>query len=335
MARDERGKWYIFALICSILFFLAAIFISSVFEKGPERNLFTVILTAAGLFLSGVYCRMIYKIPEQLEKDGMKGLLYQNNRWVKAVRNVLMEEVRSEISRQSYDEESAKKSELIALQNQINPHFLYNTLDSIRGQALIDGVEEIADMTEALSAFFRYSISRKGNLVRLRDEIRNVDNYMKIQQFRFEDKFILEKKIECSEQALGCYVPKMILQPIIENAIFHGLELLEGQGKITLRIEETVSKIRIQIADKGKGISDKQLRSLNEQFITPGGQDTKGRFEKRGIALNNVNERIQLYFGKEYGLYIRSAVNLGTQVDITIPKKTDMQILDGKVEGLQ
>jgi len=221
----------------------------------------------------------------------------------------------------------------MALQGQINPHFLYNTLDSIRGQALLDGAEEIADMTEALSAFFRYSISRKGNLVTLRDEIWNLDNYMKIQQFRFEDKFVLTKKFDCNQDVLDCYVPKMILQPIVENAIYHGLELLEEQGKVVLRIEDTDQKLRIQIEDSGVGIPEKLLREINAQFADTGYQPAKPVSRKSGIALKNVNDRIQLYFGKEYGLFIRSVVGIGTQVDITIPQEKNIKILDGKVRG--
>ena len=223
-----------------------------------------------------------------------------------------------------------KHSELLALQNQINPHFLYNTLDSIRGQALIDGVDEIADMTEALSAFFRYSISRRGNLVRLCEEIKNVDNYMKIQQFRFEDKYILEKHLDCSEEELNIYVPKMILQPLVENAIFHGLEEIEEQGRIILRIVSTENKLRIIVEDDGTGMPDSRVRKLNRQFRNPENGGESSSAQNSGIALKNVNERIQLYFGMEYGLYIRSVAGIGTQVEILIPQKADLQVLEGK-----
>ena len=223
-----------------------------------------------------------------------------------------------------------KHSELLALQNQINPHFLYNTLDSIRGQALIDGVDEIADMTEALSAFFRYSISRRGNLVRLCEEIKNVDNYMKIQQFRFEDKYILEKHLDCSEEELNIYVPKMILQPLVENAIFHGLEEIEEQGRIILRIVSTENKLRIIVEDDGTGMPDSRVRKLNRQFRNPENGGESSSAQNSGIALKNVNERIQLYFGIEYGLYIRSVAGIGTQVEILIPQKADLQVLEGK-----
>lgn len=124
-----------------------------------------------------------------------------------------------------------KQTELTALQSQINPHFLYNTLETIRGQALIDDNEEIAKMVEALSAFFRYSISRKGNLVTLRDELANIENYMLIQRYRFNNRFSMEVLIdEEDEEAFDFLIPRLIIQPVVENAIFHGLEeKLEGR----------------------------------------------------------------------------------------------------------
>ena len=118
-----------------------------------------------------------------------------------------------------------KQTELTALQSQINPHFLYNTLDTIRGQAMCDDNIEVANMIETLASFFRYSISRKGNLVTLRDELNNINNYMRIQQYRFNNRFSLEIVVDEEDmQAYDFYVPRLILQPIVENAIVHGLE---------------------------------------------------------------------------------------------------------------
>ena len=116
-----------------------------------------------------------------------------------------------------------KQAEINALQSQINPHFLYNVLDSIRGQALSERSVELASMTEALATFFRYSISKKGNMVSLADEMKNVDNYLFIQRFRFGNKIEIIKKIE-DEELMNCLIPKLTLQPIVENAIYHGLE---------------------------------------------------------------------------------------------------------------
>ena len=130
-----------------------------------------------------------------------------------------------------------KQTELTALQSQINPHFLYNTLDTIRGQALSADDTEAADMIETLASFFRYSISRKGNMVRLRDELNNIENFMKIKQYRYANRFSMQIEIDDEEQiAYDCYVPRLILQPIVENAVVHGLEDVIEDARIYIEV---------------------------------------------------------------------------------------------------
>ena len=122
----------------------------------------------------------------------------------------------------------------------------------------------------------------------------------------------------------------MILQPLVENAIFHGLEEIEEQGRIILRIVSTENKLRIIVEDDGTGMPDSRVRKLNRQFRNPENGGESSSAQNSGIALTNVNERIQLYFGMEYGLYIRSVAGIGTQVEILIPQKADLQVLEGK-----
>lgn len=175
-----------------------------------------------------------------------------------------------------------KQTELTALQSQINPHFLYNTLETIRGQALIDDNEEIAKMVEALSAFFRYSISRKGNLVTLRDELANIENYMLIQRYRFNNRFSMEVLIdEEDEEAFDFLIPRLIIQPVVENAIFHGLEeKLEG-GKVTIDIIVTDKNLILMISDNGKGMDVNTLKELN------------ARIQSNNVELDDREERNQ------------------------------------------
>lgn len=216
-----------------------------------------------------------------------------------------------------------KQTELTALQSQINPHFLYNTLESIRGQALIDDNIEIARMVEALAAFFRYSISKKGNLVTLRDELANIDNYMMIQRYRFNNRFSMETIIdEEDEAAYDFLIPRLIIQPVVENAIFHGLEeRLEG-GKVIIEVIVTEQNLIITISDNGKGIERDKLKMLNARIrsrdiqLEDGGNNNQ---RNTGIALPNIHKRIQLLFGEEYGVNIYSTVGQGTDVEITIP----------------
>lgn len=216
-----------------------------------------------------------------------------------------------------------KQTELTALQSQINPHFLYNTLESIRGQALIDDNVEIARMVEALSAFFRYSISRKGSLVTLRDEMANIENYMLIQRYRFNNRFSLEVIIdEEDEKAYDFLIPRLIIQPVVENAIYHGLEeKLEG-GKVTIEVIVTDQNLILTISDNGQGMDEEKLKELNARIQADDVDLDEGENQNQrntGIALPNIHKRIQLLFGDEYGVNVYSTEGQGTDVEITIP----------------
>lgn len=220
-----------------------------------------------------------------------------------------------------------KQAEINALQSQINPHFLYNVLDSIRGHALTEGVDEIAEMTEALSILFRYSISSKSNLVNLESELKNIKNYFKIQQYRFNNKFDLDIKIEGNiDKILSYQIPKLTIQPILENSIYHGLEMKMDKGKIYIRIDDTEDRLIINISDDGVGMDKHQLERLNDKLSSHVdiGKDLDVNRKTTGIALANVNQRIKLLFGDEYGLYVYSTPNIGTDVEIIIPKVEDM-----------
>lgn len=212
-----------------------------------------------------------------------------------------------------------KQAELTALQSQINPHFLCNTLESIRGQAMLDDNVEIARMVEALASFFRYSISQKGNLVTLRDELANIKNYMIIQRYRFYNRFSLEIIIDDEdEKAYDYLIPKLILQPVVENAIYHGLEDCMEGGKVVINVTTTEDIMIITISDNGKGMDSKTLSELNRR-IHSNSWDMGDDGKRSGIALPNINKRIQLLFGKEFGVNIYSTLSQGTDVEITIP----------------
>ncbi|MCJ7835843.1 sensor histidine kinase [Cuneatibacter sp. NSJ-177] len=211
--------------------------------------------------------------------------------------------------------------EYAALQSQINPHFLYNTLDVIRGQALEIQAQEIALMTEKLSRFFRYSIGKRGDLVTLADELKNTEEYFYIQHFRFEDRFTLTVLGE-KEVIENCYIPKMTFQPIVENAIFHGLEKKRGKGRVTIRIQALAGRLEIRIADDGIGMTKEKAERIMERLRHPESQRPEPG-KKHGIALINVNRRLKLLFGEEYGLHINSLEEVGTEVEISLPYVDD------------
>ena len=218
-----------------------------------------------------------------------------------------------------------RQAQFLAMQNQINPHFLYNTLEGIRGEALSGGNEGIAKMTETLSQFFRYTISNLESLVTLDDELVNVRNYYSIQRYRFGERLELEIVFENTddrETLLQAKVPKLILQPIVENAIIHGIEGVDGVGNVVILCQFTGKRLILTVSDNGVGITPERLRELNDRL-----SNIYDRFEREaegasGIALSNVNNRIKLLFGEDYGINIFSGKGAGTDVEITLPYVT-------------
>lgn len=223
---------------------------------------------------------------------------------------------------------SKKQAEYLALQNQINPHFLYNTLEGIRSEALIAGVDSIAEMTEALATFFRYTISHVDHLVTLEDELANIENYYYIQQFRFGDKLELSIEYDHDEdmeetEILQYRLPKLTLQPIVENSIYHGIERKVGKGHLRIKIYAVKDRLIIRISDDGMGISEEKLEELNAKLRALSLDDVNPNAEKKGgIAILNVNNRIKLLFGEEYGIYVYSKQGVGTDVEISLPVVT-------------
>jgi two-component system sensor histidine kinase YesM len=215
-----------------------------------------------------------------------------------------------------------KQAQYLALQNQINPHFLYNTLEGIRGETLNAGLDNVARMTEALARFFRYTISSSDNLVTVGTELANVRNYYIIQRYRFGEKLSLavEYDEEQDPDILSYYLPKLTLQPIVENAVYHGIEQKMGKGRLRIKIESTPKRLIITVSDNGIGMTAERLREIRDRmgnmtldYIQPD-EEPHG-----GIAMVNVNNRIRLLFGEEYGICINSTPGVGTDVEITLP----------------
>lgn len=216
-------------------------------------------------------------------------------------------------------ESQRQETELLALQTQINPHFLYNTLDSIRGLALIHGVDEIASMTEALSRLFRNMIAKEGKLLTLREELENVENYMLIQEFRFHNRFSF--LINVTPDLLDRYlIPNLILQPIVENAIMHGLEKKNGTGHLTISGYVTEKRLILDVMDDGVGMKEETLEFLKNRLKSK--EYTKGMGTSKfhtGIALLNINQRIKLTFGELFGITLESTPLVGSTTELVLP----------------
>lgn len=235
--------------------------------------------------------------------------------------NEVMKKLRHLLNKQDAIRMSKKQAEYLALQNQINPHFLYNTLEAIRGDAICAGLNSVAETTEALSIFFRYSITGVDSLVTLEEEIDNVENYFTIQHYRFGEKLKLEITYPKEEEVLRLKLPKLTIQPFVENAIYHGLEKKVDGGIVRVKIDTTIHKLLITISDNGVGMPEEQVEKINSYFdkvaVSYVGEDKKKR---GGIAMKNVNSRIKLLFGENYGIHAYSVEGIGTDIKMALPK---------------
>ena len=214
------------------------------------------------------------------------------------------------------------QAELQSLQQQISPHFLYNTLETIRAQALSEDAEDVATMIELLARLFRYNISRSSEFATIRDEIENVSNYIRIQNYRFHNKFTFIKDLDEIEDLMDrYYLPILSLQPIVENALHHGLEKRVGTGEITIRAFKTDTHLILRVEDNGVGIDNEGLQKIRERLHHHPNAAKRDLSElgKNGIALVNVHQRIQLFFGDRYGLSLSSVNGAGTQVEYALP----------------
>lgn len=213
------------------------------------------------------------------------------------------------MEQQMADQKYLHRAELELLQAQINPHFLYNTLDSIVILAENHRDEDVVQMVTSLSVFFRNSLNKGRDIITLRAERDQVTSYLQIQQIRYSD--ILHYSIELPEELLDYVVPKLVLQPLVENALYHGTKNKRGAGTILITGESQGEDILLQVKDDGAGMDEEQVRALQA-----------GVYQDRhtGLGLVNVHKRIQLYCGEGYGLSFESTLGKGTTVSVLLPK---------------
>ena len=213
------------------------------------------------------------------------------------------------------EELSLRKTELKALQAQINPHFLYNTLDSIQWMCEQGKNEDAIKMIGALARLFRISISRGHELIPIRDELRHAESYLIIQSYRYRDRFTY--RFEADEGLLDYLCNKITIQPLIENAIYHGIGNMPDDGSITVRVRAdgaaenpADADILIEVEDNGVGMTEAQCDAILQ----------KERSDSRGIGIKNVNDRLKIFFGERYGITIRSELDAGTCVTVRLPR---------------
>lgn len=201
-----------------------------------------------------------------------------------------------------------RKTELKALQAQINPHFLYNTLDSIQWMCEQDNSKDAVKMVGALAKLFRISISHGNEFIAISDELKHAESYLIIQSYRYKNQFTYSFDVDKS--ILDCMCNKITIQPFIENAIYHGLDRMVDEGEIKIIVERRGKDIAIIVKDNGLGMTEEQCKAVLQ----------KGRSDSKGIGVKNVDDRLKIYFGEEYGITIDSELDVGTTVTIKIPK---------------
>ena len=233
--------------------------------------------------------------------------------------NKMAGSMQSLIDKVKEDERKMRKADLRLLQEQIQPHFLYNTLDTIVWLIESNEPDEAVTMVVTLSDFFREILSKGKEFISIKEEEKHISSYLQIQEMRYRD--ILEYDIQLDQVIYKYQILKLTLQPVVENALYHGIKYKRAKGCIHIHGEKEGDIIRLTVRDDGVGMDEEELEQLRQQIEKPC-QETE-----KGFGLANVNERIHMYFGPEYGMKIQSQKGKGTTVEIVIPA-----ILEAPVE---
>lgn len=225
--------------------------------------------------------------------------------------NSMIEKLNELIDQVTKEQERLRKAELELLQAQINPHFLYNTLDTIVWLAEAGEQKKVVGMVESLSDFFRTSLSHGLDSVTIEKELIHVRSYLEIQQIRYQD--IMQYQIDVPEEVYNCVIPKITLQPLVENALYHGIKNKRGLGTISITGHRAGGDFILEVRDDGIGMDEERLQSVME------GITNKNPNQHNIYGLFNVNERIQLKFGEKYGISMESKYGSGTIVRVKLP----------------
>ena len=226
----------------------------------------------------------------------------------------MLDDIQELIQKVIEEERLKKDAELEALQYQITPHFMYNTLNSIKFAALIRGEKELGGLIGDFVELLQATISKKGTFLTVADEFHILNNYVHLQEFRYQGSFRVRYEME--EGAGGCYIPRLILQPLVENAILHGIDMKEKNGEIILRAKLEQDRLRLFVIDNGRGMTKEQIDTL----LHSKAKKTNGL---SAIGVPNIKERLELYYGDKGGMVYQSSEN-GTTVEIFLPAKKEL-----------
>ncbi len=272
-------------------------------------------------FISGMITSPIRELESKMRKvqkgdfDALINLEYGEKEVVELADsyNAMVIKIKELMRKNKEEHEAKRQSELNALQAQINPHFLYNTLDSIMWMAESGQNNEVVEMVTALARLFRISISKGRKKIHVYEELEHARNYLLIQKRRYKEKF--QFHIEADEAVKHLISLKLILQPIIENAIYHGIEYMVDEGQININVEAVGDLLIYTVSDNGLGMDRETCRSLLHS-----GEEVQPSKGGSGVGVRNVDERIKLSYGPKYGLEIESEIEIGTKVRIVLPR---------------
>ncbi|MCY9668381.1 histidine kinase [Paenibacillus alginolyticus] len=242
-----------------------------------------------------------YQIIEQ-RKDEFGILFLGFNAMIRNIQQLIKNLYQEKLLKQEF--------ELKLMQSRMNPHFLYNTLNSIYSIAKLHGVHEVTDMAYALSHFFRHSL-KGDDWITVKEMLDHIDNYLKIQKIRYRDKF--EVSIDVEDELMDMPILKLLLQPLVENAIIHGVEMKGGKGAISITGYQLDESVVFVVSDDGLGMTTQRLEEIREHLKSGGGSSSEL------FALSNVDQRIKHYYGEGYGLEIFSQLNKGTTIEVYLP----------------
>ncbi|QMV42835.1 sensor histidine kinase [Cohnella cholangitidis] len=301
-ALDKIKTTVIFtALIAFVITFLISMIFGQRITK-PILNLFKSVNRIK---------RGDFSIRIEVDRNDEIGLIGKNF-------NAMQDELQTLIETKYLNQIKLQEVELAMLYSQINPHFLYNTLDSIRSMSDYYKVPEISVMAQSLADMFRYNTRNRDEIVTLQEELVQIDAYIKIQSIRFEDKIVYYQHIE--EELYGTPLLKMTLQPLVENAVFHGIERKRGKGNITISAQREQSRIRLSIKDDGVGISERRLKEIREKLKPPLQQaEVTFSAQENGIGIANVYSRYVIRFGDDFDFFIDSKKGAGTEITMVFP----------------
>lgn len=279
---------------------------------------------AAWAISRGIYApiKKLHDVTTTITRNDLQALVTRNN--VDEITelgmsfNIMIQRIRELVEAKTREQENLQKAELRALQAQINPHFLYNTLDTIIWMAESHRTDQVIQIVRALSSFFRLSLSRGRDWITIAEEVERTRSYLTIQKMRYRD--ILDYQIEVEERAQDNTILKLILQPLVENALYHGIKNKRSGGTISVRVTQpNADEVMLEVKDNGIGIPVEKLAKIQALLAGDGSEMPLDS----GFGIENVHKRVKLYYGQSYGLSIRSEMNVGTCATIVIPARRD------------